>query len=171
MKKIFLITVIALALTGCTNWESEALDAPHEIVYQDDNSAIIVYDNDYGIEFNDPDVNLPEDKTGFNDPKFSLPQDQEANHDLLFGHFFNKSSKTKQGYICLNETPPEKVPLVTWHSNCSGCHGASRTAYICEKQYVIIPFNLDNGPYFYGPYDLETHEFIELNIDSTKNPS
>ncbi len=156
MKKILFI-LAALSLSACTNWESEALDVPHDIVYQDDQSAIIVYENDYGIDFTDPDVDLSED--------------QEAYYDLLFGHFFNETSRTKQDYICLNETPPEKVPLVTWHVKCpalsTGCGGASRQAFICDDQYAIGAFDLAQGPLFYGPFDLSTHELLDLTSSSS----
>ena len=137
MKKAFIIISILALLSGCTGKPSST------VIDYDPSTKLIVYDNNFGIKYNHPNIELP---------------DEVEDYDALFGSFFLKSS-TWNSKLCKNDKkPPKEILLFSWDidppkEDTVGWEGASQSALICEKKYLIENTS-GAGKFYYGPFPL-----------------
>ncbi len=109
-----------------------------------------VYPNDYDIPYNDPET--------------ELTHTFEVNKQVLEENFFARPIEDEHPEKkCLDETDPEEFYLFKIGGIGSIFVGdIYRKAYVCEDKYFIYDFINARGPMYFGPFDLETHEFIDL---------
>ncbi len=86
-----------------------------------------------------------------------IPAADEIFYEKFF--YFDPEFPVREHLCKENNQPAEIVFLDIERSNCDegalGCGDETRSAYICGDFYVIQNFNLSEGPFYYGPYEME----------------